>query len=506
MHNQLFQGIIHVANGKIAHTEPADGFVEIRSERFSHRYDGAFACAGLVDSHAHVFGLGIGLSNANLSEAQSEAQVVRMLANSLPTRGDWIMGNRWNQELWDVPSWPSRNLLDEAFPSVPVALRRVDGHALWVNSEALRRAGVDAATPNPPGGEILKDEKGNPTGVLIDEAMSLVLSAIPEYTPEQQQAIADKAATACASMGLTEVHDMDVHPALLPLWRAKAEEGSLPIRLQSYVSGQKDEWSREGLLPAVGEFLRVAGIKLYSDGALGSRGALLLEPYSDAPTSLGLALLSEELMLQKVEAITEAGFDVAIHAIGDAAVRSVLNVYEKVRKNTGTESILRIEHAQNVHPDDLPRIAQYDVRCAVQPIHCTSDAPMARKRLAERCRYAYPWRSLLSAGARIAGGSDFPIESGNPFLGIDAFVRRTPEAEDIPWFAEECLSRAEALAAYTSWAHALADQDYRRGTIAPGFDADITVVDRNILTCPQEDIASTQAVATYAAGIRRHEA
>lgn len=500
------QARITIAHGRIQSVEPLFGAVEIVVDNTTHSYPGAWALPGFVDSHAHILGLGMRLTGLNLYDATSAEQCAERARSHTGNSGDWITGMGWNQELWTARQYPHAQVLDAVLPDVPVYLRRADGHAAWVNSAALRIAGITEHTKDPVGGAILRDDKQRPTGILVDNAMELVARHIPRATEQQQQDMILAAARECSRLGITEVHDMDVHPSLLPLFRDMAEKGSLPIRVQSYISGQNDEWLDERLLPAGGEFLRVYGVKLYTDGALGSRGALLLEPYSDAPTTHGLALLDEQELENKVRTILEFGWNVAVHAIGDAANRMILDVYGRMRTEhiADDDTLLRVEHAQVVHPDDQRKFAQYSVIPAVQPIHCTSDAPMAEQRLGARCSYAYPWRSLRNSGAILPGGSDFPIESGDPLLGIDAFCRRVPFGRTTAWNPSECLTRDEALDAYTVWAHEAADVAYRRGKIKPKFDADIVVLDNNLLMCPDESIASTQVLATYTAGVRRY--
>lgn len=414
----------------------------------------------------------------------------------------------WNQEHWASPVFPSRADLDHLIADVPVIARRVDGHALWVNTAALHLAGITAATPDPDGGRILRDERGEPTGILIDNAMDLVERHVPALSYDEMQEAFRAAADHCASKGITEVHDMDVAPSWLAPLRALAERGTLATRVQAYVGGQHDQWLDDGLLPAGGEFLRLHGVKLYADGALGSRGALLLAPYADAPDSHGLALLTTERMIAAGRAILDAGWwAMAVHAIGDAAVRAVLDAFQVIREMPGGADLtLRLEHAQHVHPDDVHRFAKLRVHAMVQPTHCTSDAPMAEQRLGvERLPWAYRWRSLLDAGAMLAGSSDFPIEPADPIAGIDAFCRRIPLGSALPWQPQECITRHEAIQAFTAWGHRVAEVDGRRGRIAEGYDADIVIVDRDLHACADADIRGTSILATFTAGVLRYQ-
>lgn len=502
------QAIITVERGRIRSVEPMFGGVRIISEAGNHWYPDAWALPGLVDSHAHIFGLGARLNGLAIYDAMSAEECISRAIQHTSLRGGWVVGMGWNQELWRVKSYPTAAMLDSVFTDVPVYLSRADGHAAWVNSRALTLAGITAATPNPPGGEILKDKAGNPTGILVDNAMDLVRSLIPPHSKDEQIACLRAAAQECVKHGITEVHDMDVSPHLLPLFSALAERAELPIRVQSYVKAQNNEWMHEGLLPAIGEMFRVVGLKYYADGALGSRGAALLEPYSDDPSNKGLMLLTEDELYRRAKIGLEYQWDISTHAIGDAANRMVLNVYQRLREEELADDTrtLRIEHAQIVHPSDQPRFADLNVVAAMQPVHCISDASMAEQRLGSRCAYGYPWRSLRNSGIAISAGSDFPIESCNPLLGIDAFVRRVPFGWKKSWHDSECITRQEALFAYTHWAHEAAQMGYRRGIIKPKYDADIVIHDGNLATCAESDILKTNVKAVYVAGERRYSA
>ncbi|MBS1537134.1 MAG: amidohydrolase family protein [Bacteroidetes bacterium] len=501
------QATIRIERGRIQSVEPMLGGVRIISEAGIDFYPDCWALPGFVDSHAHIFGLGSRLQGLSLYDAKSADECIGKAIMHPTTRGGWVVGMGWNQQLWKIKEYPTVQLLDLVFPDVPVYLSRADGHAAWVNSTALKIAKISASTRNPTGGLIQKDSNGNPTGILIDNAMDLVRKHIPLYTEQEHIEMLTSAAEHCISHGITEVHDMDVAHHLLPIFSRLAERAELPIRVQSYVKAQGNEWMKEGLLPAVGEFFRVCGLKYFADGALGSRGAALLEPYSDAPETKGLFLLTEKELYRKAKVGIEYQWDISTHAIGDAANRMVLNVYERLRKEgiADPNTILRIEHAQIVHPDDLYKFAEYQVTAAVQPIHCISDAPMARVRLGKRCEYSYPWRTLRNSGIAISAGTDFPIESADPLLGIDAYVRRVPFGEKKSWFEKECITRQEALFSYTLWAHEASGMSYRRGIIQPKYDADIVIHNKNLVTCPINEITSALVVATYTAGTLRYK-
>lgn len=496
------QATITISRGRIQSIEEKPGGVTIISEAGTHEYPDAWALPGLVDAHAHIFGLGMKLTGLSLYTALSAKECVQRALQHNFFHSNWINGMGWNQELWESREFPTIDLLDEAFPNAPVFLTRADGHAAWVNSVALKIAGINDETPDPVGGTILRDSNKKATGILIDNAMELVRDHIPKYTTEQQILLLKTAAEELIALGVTEVHDMDVDVELLPLFREMAETATLPIRVQSYVRAQNDEWLHAGVLPNTGEFQRTCGVKYFIDGALGSRGAALLQPYSDAPETTGLFLLTEDELFKKASRALEDGWQISTHAIGDAANRAVLNVYEKLRKNN-EDAFLRMEHAQIVHPDDVPRFKENNIKVLVQPIHCTSDAPMAEERLGERCEYSYPWRTLRNTGITFGGGSDFPIELHEPLTGIDAFCRRLPFGSDKAWYPKEIITREEALFAYTAWAHETSEMEYRRGFLKTGFDADIVLHDTNLLTCADDEILKTKVVATYTAGALR---
>lgn len=507
MSMEPMQAIIRIERGRIVSVEPHFGAVVVVSESGIDTYPDCWALPGLVDSHAHIYGLGRKLRGLTLYDALSADEcAARTAAHTIDAAG-WITGMGWNQELWEQAVYPTAAMLDAVTGQTPVYLSRADGHAAWVNTAALRLAGVTAGTPDPDGGTILREKSGKPTGILVDNAMDLVRSHIPAPDANEKRASVIAGLQECARLGLTEIHDMDVAHDVLDIFREEAERGSLPTRVQSFVKAQHNEWVAGGLLPAVGELFRVCGLKFYADGALGSRGAALLAPYADAPETSGLMLMTADELYHKAKLGLEYDWHISTHAIGDAANRMVLGVYEKLRMEhiAPSDAILRIEHAQIVHPDDLDTFSKANVKAAVQPVHCISDAPMAERRLGiDRCGYGYPWRSLRNVGVGLAGGSDFPIESGNPLLGISAFVRRTPFGNESPWFPQEHITRQEAILAYTIWAHEAAGQEYRRGFLLPKYDADITILADNLLTCDEEAIATTEVCATYVAGVRKY--
>lgn len=482
---------IHVERGRIRAVLPCATGSIVRTETASFEYPGCSIHPGFVDNHAHIMGLGEFVSNTRLDAATSQADAVRMLREAEPRDG-WIRGRGWNHELWSDASLPSRTTLDEAFPNVPVCATRIDGHCAWVNRVALEEAGIDPSGHN---------------GLLIDDDMLPVMNVMPEYSDETIREFIIRAAAICSEHGITEVHDMDVSEAAARITRELAESGKLPIRVQSFVRGQNGEWLEHGLLPAGGEFHRMAGVKLFADGALGSRGALLSAPYTDDINNLGIEVVSVEHMLTQCNSALDAGWQaIAIHAIGDQAVTNVIDTYEALRKrDDASEVILRIEHAQHVQPEDVERMKNLNIVACVQPTHCISDAVMAEKRLGQqRLPWSYRWRSFLDAGVHIGAGSDFPIEEPSVLAGIDAFVRRIPRGMQAPWQEHECISHQEALYAFTEGAHRTVGMDYRRGKLEVGFDADFTIIDCDLRSCKPEEILGSNILATFTAGVCRY--
>lgn len=497
-----FQGIITVERGRIVEMIPTLGDVTIRSEFGVQTYPNAFAYPGFVDSHLHIFGYGMRLTGLSFYDAVSAEECCERAIRHTVYRGQWLMGMGWNQELWEEKFLPTLSILDYYFPSTPVFFTRVDGHAAWVNTVALQMCGITTSTPDPIGGAIRKNKSGQPDGILIDTAMELVRSKIPDFTFEQKSEIIKISMDSLASLGLTEVHDLDVYNDLLSIFRDGAERGTLPIRVQSYVQAQNDEWIHNGLLPADGELHRICGVKYYIDGALGSRGALLHEPYSDDNSTRGIQLMNEEELLQKYIRALEEGWQLSTHAIGDKGNSLIVQLYAKLRNEGIADqyTTLRIEHAQNIIPSEIELFKKYEIGAAIQPIHCISDAPMAKQRLGNRCSYAYPWKTLLDAGVIVGSGSDAPIESPDPRIGLDALVHRIPFGERIPWYDSECISMKQAVELYTTSAHSLADVRYRRGELQQKFDADITIFDTNFETANRTEILSAKVIATYVAG------
>lgn len=454
---------------------------------------GAVILPGFTDSHAHLIGLGEMGSKVDLVDARSAeecAQRIAQHAKHLPA-GTWVQGFGWNQERWSSPILPTRSLLDTLIPDHPVLLLRIDTHAAWVNSVAIHAAGI---TPHwVDGGEIALDETGQPNGLLLDNAIGLVFQQVPPITIQQKIEWLDYGVQECLRYGITSLHDMNVEPERLEAMTRLAERGGMAIRCEVFLKAQGEEWRAVPQPETLAKNLNVVGVKYFADGALGSRGAFLLQPYSDAPTTCGIQLLSADQLARLADEPVRRGFAVATHAIGDGANRLTLDAYQQLR-NKYSDALLRVEHAQIVHPDDVPRFATLGVLPSMQSTHCTSDAAMAEQRLGlERCSYAYGWQNLRRTGVPILAGSDFPIESPDPIAGIRAFVDRLDSSTEKPWYAEQKITKQDALAAFTEWpARGLPGQT-RRGKIAEGYMADIVVLSGDPLATAPETIATIVA-------------
>ncbi|HYK42678.1 MAG TPA: amidohydrolase [Thermoanaerobaculia bacterium] len=475
---------------------------------------GAFVFPGWADAHGHLSGLGRALETADLrgaSDASEAARRIAAIAANLPG-GAWAEGRGWDQNRWPGAVYPDARDLDKALGERPAVARRVDGHAVWVNTAALAAAGVGPDTRDPPGGRILRRADGSPSGVFVDNAMALVTKAMPAASQADFERWMLAATRACARLGLTEVQDASGYgPADVASLEKLAAAGSLPIRVYATVSPEPGSLAaafRKGARVGRGaDFLTVRAIKAYADGALGSRGAALLADYSDEPGNRGLLVTAPERLAEVARSAREHGWQLWIHAIGDRGNRVALDAFaganRAVPKPPPGGDRPRIEHAQVIAPDDIPRFAKEGVIASIQPTHATSDMGWAEKRVGpERIAGAYAWRTLVRAGAKLAGGSDFPVESENPLLGFYAAITRQNEAGEPSggWRPQERLSRSEALALFTSDAAWAAFEEDRRGRIAPGYEADLTVLAGDPMTAPAAKVASLPVVLTVVGG------
>jgi hypothetical protein len=469
---------------------------------------------GFKDSHAHLLGIGLARLNVDLTGARDFEEVVARVTAAARERpaGTWIVGRGWHESKWErlpadaVRGFPRHDALSAVTPDHPVLLDRADGHALLANARALRERGVTAATVAPAGGEIIRDARGEPTGVLVDTAMSLVPE--PPLTPEQRRRALALAFDEALRHGVTMVDDAGVDAEGVALYEQLAREGQLPIRVYAMLAGLDTlrRFERPGIGIGNG-FLHVRAVKLYADGALGSRGAALLEPYADDPGNAGLLTTLPSELRKATRLALERGFQVNTHAIGDRANRMVLDLYENELARFGPRAAdrrLRIEHAQTLDAADIPRFARLGVVASMQAIHATSDRPWAADRLGiERVKEgAYAWRKLLASGARIANGTDAPVEPLDPVLSFYAAVARMDANGRPPggFDPEERMTREEALRVYTLDGAYASFVENELGSIEVGKRADFAVLSRDIMRVTVEEILGTRVELTIVEG------
>ena len=462
---------------------------------------------GLTDAHAHVYGLGVLKANLDLFGSPSLDDAVKQIsvyAASKP-QARWITGRGWNQVLWPRQEFPTAEDIDAVVSDRPVWLRRVDGHAGWANSLALKIAGIDDDTPDPVGGKIVRDENGHATGVLIDTAMRLVGEQVPETSKSEMRDAVYSAVHVMLAEGITSVHDAGINLMNANVYLSMADDEQLDMRIYAMIGGAGD------VLDAIGQPIReyandrleIASVKLYADGALGSRGAAMIEPYSDDDENRGLPFWTQSELEEKVLKANNMGFQVGIHAIGDLANRQALDAFANAQNNKPSPLRNRVEHAQIIALDDIPRFAELGVIASMQATHATSDKNMAEDRIGpERILGGYAWRRLLDSGAVIANGSDFPVELSNPFHGLYAAVTRMGRdgEPDGGWYADQSLTRAEALHSFTLAAAYAANQENRLGSLEPGKWADFIVIDRDYFAVPEAEIDDIKVLQTWVGG------
>ncbi|MFG6108547.1 amidohydrolase [Stenotrophomonas nematodicola] len=475
---------------------------------------------GLIDAHAHLMFLGATLMQADLSGATSKAEIIARLQRFAADNPDgWLLGNGWDQNHWAQTDFPTAVDLDAAFPARPVWLGRIDGHAGWANSAALRALAQQpgqralAGRWQPAGGRIVRDARHQPSGVFIDGAMELVRTAIPAPGEAAREQMLARALRKAVSQGLTGVHDMGVSREDLALMRRFADAGRLPLRIDAYADGDAEalaDLCAHGAYRHPGGRLEMQGVKLFMDGALGSRGAALLADYSDDPHNRGLLVTSPDAFDVAVRKADGCGLQVATHAIGDRGNRIALDTYARVLGDgKSRDHRWRIEHAQVVAPADIPRFAALGVIASMQPTHATSDMGWAQDRVGpERIQGAYAWRRMLASGAHLALGSDFPVEQVDPRLGLYAAVTRQDRAGQPPggWLPDQRLSAAEALRGFTADAAWAGHDDAEVGRLRPGLRADFVVLDRDPLAVPAAQLAELQVRSTWVDGRPVYEA
>jgi predicted amidohydrolase YtcJ len=499
-----------VRDGRIAAIGALD---ELKTQAPSARLldtGGKTVLPGLIDSHAHIDGLGYALDIVDLVDTSSFDDVLDRIAERYAAAGDdeWIEGHGWDQNDWETTAFPSAAQIDARFPDKPILLGRIDGHAAVANSAAMRLAGIDASTPDPKGGRILHDANGQLTGMFIDEATDLFQTAITVPSKDVRKRRIIDALAKIASTGLTGVHEAaSGYPnpqQLIEIYKELADENAMPIRVYHMIPDDEamiQEWLTKGPLVDYGDRLTVRAIKLYADGALGSRGAALLAPYADDPANEGILIISEDHISDVGKRAKAAGFQVGTHAIGDRGVRTALDAYEAA--GVTPEDRFRIEHFQIAAIEDIPRTARMGVIAAMQPTHATSDMPWAADRLGhDRLVGGYAWRTVLDEGGHLALGSDFPVENVNPFWGIYSAVTRQDHEGHPPggWRPEEKLTLAEAIRGFTIDSAYASFDEAKLGTIEAGKAADFTIVEGTLGEMPEGELWNVTVSATIVGG------
>lgn len=470
--------------------------------------EGRTVLPGLTDSHIHLSWFAQGLQQVDLTGTASREEVLGRVAAraAITPPGEWILGRGWHQEEWPDRRFPTAADLDAVAPDHPVLLVAKSGHALVANTRALERAGITADTPDPPGGRIVRDEAGRPTGLFLEEAMRLAQQVVPYPGATALARMLPPALEHLARLGLTAVHDMGDLTALEAYGRLREDGIPLPLRAVFYLPLEALEYARALRLRSGlgGDFLRIGGVKVFADGALGPRTAAMLEPYIGEPENRGVLTMEPEKLREVIRQAAEGGLALAVHAIGDRANRLVLDALEALPPENRARLRHRIEHVQLLHPDDVGRLAALGVAASMQPIHAVQDAPMADRYWGPaRCATAYAWRRLMDASTVLAFGSDCPVESPNPFLGIHAAVTRSrPDGYGGPegWVPAQRITVEEAIRAYTWGAAWVAGLEDRLGSLTPGKWADLVVLDRDIFTIDPSLIPQTRVLGTMVGG------
>jgi predicted amidohydrolase YtcJ len=503
------EGSLAVRGGRIVYLGPDAGAEKLRgSQTRILDLAGRAVTPGLIDAHSHFMGLGRSLQEVDLVGTATYDEViarVREAAGRAPA-GSWIRGRGWDQNDWPEKAFPTHQALSAAVPDHPVWLTRIDGHAALVNARAMEILGLSAATQDPSGGRFLRDAAGEPTGVLVDNAMRVAAGKLPEPSLADREHALRLAARHCAALGLTTVTDMGIGDADYRAYAALRQAGELPLRAAVFLTDDDallSRWFARGPEIDPEARLQARGVKMYIDGALGSRGAALIEPYSDDPGNLGLLVSTGAHLEEVARRALAAGFQVAIHAIGDRGGLIALDAMERALGGPRPEARFRLEHAQVLRLQDIERLARLGIIASMQPTHATSDMPWAKDRLGEaRLAGAYAWRKVLNAGGRLALGSDFPVESADPRLGLYAAVTRQDLQGNPPggWFPGERLTREEALRGFTldaAWSLFL---DKEVGSLEAGKRADLVVFARDPMTIPAAEIPRAEIDYTLVGG------
>ena len=510
---QRFTALVIDDDGKVAQILSARD----KKPQTDYREDGegAVMIPGLVDAHAHVMGIGIGALTLDLSDTTSLEEAldkIRRFAAENEAR-PWILGRGWNQERWGLGRFPTAAELDRAVSDRPVYLQRVDGHAGWANSLAMQVAGIDANTKSPAGGRVERLPGSQaPAGVFVDAAEALMMRAIPAPRPNERDLAFAEAQKVLHSFGITAVADMGTSIEDWQAFRRAGDTGALTLRIMAYAAGPDQMELIAGARPSpwlYDDKLRLNGVKIYLDGALGSRGAWLKRPYADDPGNTGLPLTGPAKLRNILVRAAQGNFQPAIHAIGTAANEDALNAIAELAESFPGDRRWRIEHAQIVDPVDLPKFGQHGIIASMQPVHQTSDRVMAEARLgADRLDGAYDWNTILGLGGRLAFGSDAPVESPDPFAGLAAAVTRMDAAGEPfgGWRAQDRVNREQALAGFTSEAAYAGFAEGRFGRLLPGERADFVLIDRDPMLASPGELRATKVLETWVGGRKVYDA
>ena len=465
---------------------------------------GGWVYPGFIDSHMHLTGLGFSLESIDLVGTNSKSDVLDIIKNNIKDipKGSWIVGRGWDQNDWEDSSYPTAKDLDQLSNEHPMVFRRIDGHAIWTNTLAMEISNINSKTKNIDGGIIIRDNKSIPTGLFIDNAIDLIEDNIPEKSDADIRRHILKAQSLLNRYGITSVHDAGTSKNEIDVIKNMIKNKELTIRIFSMINNNPkdyDSFLKNG--PEIDNpFLRIESIKIYLDGALGSRGAALLEPYTDSPNQKGLLLISSYEHRQLVKRFNMANFQVNTHGIGDRAIRLILDNYEEAA-NLSMRN--RIEHSQIVDDDDIPRFKKLNVTPAIQATHCTSDMYWVEDRLGkDRIHKAYPWKSFINLGIPLPGGSDAPIENPDPLEGIYASITRQDKMgyPESGWEPDQKMNLPEAIKSYTEWASYASNEENIKGKIEEGFYADFTVLDKELKSANPKMILNTRVLATILNG------
>jgi predicted amidohydrolase YtcJ len=465
---------------------------------------GGWVYPGFIDSHMHLTGLGWSLESVDLVGTTSKLDALKKIKEGIKNtpKGTWVLGRGWDQNDWSKSEYPKATDLDLISMDHPMIFRRIDGHAAWANTLAMKLANISENTVDVNGGIIIRDDIGYPTGIFIDNALDLIESQIPEKTEQDIYRQIIKAQTMLNKFGITSIHDAGTSKKEIKILKKMIKNEELSIRVYTMLNNNPKDYDSflESGPEIENPFIKVQSIKIYLDGALGSRGAALLEPYSDSPSENGLLIIKPSEHKSLVKKFSKSGFQVNTHGIGDRAIRIILDNYEEV---ANTKIRNRIEHSQIVHPDDVPRFKELNVIPAMQSTHCTSDMPWVEERIGlERMHEAYPWKSFIKLNIPVPGGSDAPIESPNPIEGIYASVTRK-DKNGLPekgWYSEQKMTLKEAIKSYTEWGAYASYEEKIKGKIKENFYADFTVLDQELKSTNLEMILDTRVLFTILNG------